>query len=49
MNILSEIADIHTPTGIMRTYIHRPLDKAKPNKAYPTVLFIRKFFNKPVR
>ncbi|MFM2396649.1 MAG: hypothetical protein RLZZ434_1231, partial [Pseudomonadota bacterium] len=39
MNIQSEIADINTPTGIMRTYIHRPLDKAKPNKAYPTVLF----------
>ncbi|CAN4275846.1 COG0412 Dienelactone hydrolase and related enzymes [Methylophilaceae bacterium] len=44
MNILSEIADIHTPTGIMRTYIHRPLDKAKPNKAYPTVLFYSEIF-----
>ena len=44
MNLQSHIADINTPTGIMRTYIHRPIDKAKGDNKYPTILFYSEIF-----
>jgi len=40
MNIQSEIVDLDTPTGVMRTYIHRPVGEGK----YPTVLFYSEIF-----
>ena len=40
MLIKSEFADIHTPTGVMRTYIHRPKD----DKPVPAVLFYSEIF-----
>ena len=40
MNVLSHCADIATPTGIMRTYIHRPV----PTGLYPAVLFYSEIF-----
>ena len=40
MKIQSEIADINTVTGVMRTYIHRPAG----DKQYPTILFYSEIF-----
>ncbi len=40
MNVQSHIADINTPTGAMRTYIHRPVG----NEKYPTILFYSEIF-----
>ena len=40
MNVQSHYTDVSTPTGLMRTYIHRPTD----NKAYPTILFYSEIF-----
>jgi carboxymethylenebutenolidase len=40
MLIQSEIVDLNTPTGIMRTYVHRPLDH-KPRGA---ILFYSEIF-----
>ena len=40
MKITSKIADINTPTGVMRTYIHQPIG----DKKYPTVLFYSEIF-----
>ena len=40
MNIQSHIADIDTPTGVMRTYIHRPVGEGK----YPAILFYSEIF-----
>ncbi|MDO9204194.1 dienelactone hydrolase family protein [Methylotenera sp.] len=45
MKIQSQSADILTPTGVMRTYIHRPVD-GKPNggNKYPAILFYSEIF-----
>lgn len=40
MKIQSQIADINTATGTMRTYIHRPVG----DKQYPTILFYSEIF-----
>tara|TARA_R110002111_G_scaffold104641_3_gene162609 strand:- start:70 stop:813 length:744 start_codon:yes stop_codon:yes gene_type:complete len=40
MKIQSHIADLETPTGVMRTYIHRPVDDGP----YPTILFYSEIF-----
>ena len=40
MKIQSQIADIHTATGVMRTYIHQPVGDNK----YPTLLFYSEIF-----
>lgn len=40
MKVQSRIEDIQTPTGVMRTYIHRPDDDRK----YPTILFYSEIF-----
>ncbi len=40
MNIQSHITDIDTPTGVMRTYIHRPVGEAR----YPVILFYSEIF-----
>ena len=40
MNIQSHFADINTPTGVMRTYIHRPAGAGK----YPAILFYSEIF-----
>lgn len=40
MKITSSIADINTPTGVMRTYIHQPIG----DKKYPSVLFYSEIF-----
>lgn len=40
MKITSSIADLSTPTGTMRTYIHQPVG----DKKYPTVLFYSEIF-----
>ncbi len=40
MNVQSHIADISTPTGVMRTYIHRPIG----DKKYPAILFYSEIF-----
>ncbi len=45
MLIKTEIADLNTPTGVMRTYIHRPAHDKKSQQFYSTL----KFFNKPAR
>ncbi|MES2181916.1 MAG: dienelactone hydrolase family protein [Pseudomonadota bacterium] len=44
MNVQSHIADINTPTGSMRTYIHRPIDKPGCNGKYPAILFYSEIF-----
>ena len=44
MNVQSQTADINTPTGVMRTYIHRPVDKATGDNKYPTILFYSEIF-----
>ena len=40
MKIQSHIADLDTPTGVMRTYIHRPVLEGQ----YPTILFYSEIF-----
>lgn len=40
MKVLSHIADLDTPTGVMRTYIHRPDSEGK----YPVILFYSEIF-----
>lgn len=40
MKIQGQTADINTATGVMRTYIHRPLG----DKQYPTILFYSEIF-----
>ena len=40
MLIQSDHVDINTPTGIMRTYIHRP----KSDSKFPVVLFYSEIF-----
>lgn len=40
MKIHSHFTDIDTPTGVMRTYIHRPVNDG----AYPTILFYSEIF-----
>lgn len=40
MNVQSQIADLNTPTGVMRTYIHRPVGDGK----YPAILFYSEIF-----
>lgn len=40
MNVQSHFVDIPTPTGVMRTYIHRPVG----NGSYPLILFYSEIF-----
>ena len=40
MNIQSEFVDLDTPTGVMRTYIHRPVATGR----YPAILFYSEIF-----
>jgi len=40
MNVQSHFVDISTPTGVMRTYIHRPVG----NGSYPVILFYSEIF-----
>lgn len=40
MNIQSHIVDLPTPTGVMRTYVHRPVAEGK----YPAILFYSEIF-----
>ena len=40
MNVQSHITDLNTPTGMMRTYIHRPVGEGQ----YPTILFYSEIF-----
>ncbi|ROH88357.1 dienelactone hydrolase family protein [Pseudomethylobacillus aquaticus] len=40
MNVQSHIADIATPTGTMRTYVHRPAAAGR----YPVILFYSEIF-----
>ena len=40
MLVHSHVVDINTPTGVMRTYIHRP----KTDKKVPTILFYSEIF-----
>lgn len=40
MNIKSEIVDLPTPTGVMRTYIHRPAAEGR----FPAILFYSEIF-----
>ncbi len=40
MNIQSEFVDLDTPTGVMRTYIHRPVAGGR----YPAILFYSEIF-----
>ena len=42
MNIQSHFADIDTPTGLMRTYIHRP--DVDADASYPVILFYSEIF-----
>lgn len=41
MIIQSHIADLPTPTGVMRTYVHRPVGDEK----YPAILFYSEIFH----
>jgi len=45
MKVKSQIADINTATGVMRTYIHHPID-SKPNSLgkFSTILFYSEIF-----
>jgi carboxymethylenebutenolidase len=45
MKVQSQIADINTATGVMRTYIHRPVG-GKPSSGikFPTILFYSEIF-----
>ncbi len=40
MNIQSHIADLNTPTGVMRNYIHRPAGEGR----FPAILFYSEIF-----
>ena len=40
MKVQSHIEDINTPTGVMRTYIHRPAEAGQ----YPVILFYSEIF-----
>ncbi len=40
MNIQSHIVDLPTPTGIMRTYVHRPAGEGR----FPAILFYSEIF-----
>ena len=40
MNIQSHMTDLDTPTGVMRTYIHRPAGDG----CYPVILFYSEIF-----
>lgn len=40
MNVQSHFVDIQTPTGVMRTYIHRPVG----NGSFPAILFYSEIF-----
>jgi carboxymethylenebutenolidase len=40
MIVQSHFADLDTPTGVMRTYIHRPIGE----DSYPTILFYSEIF-----
>lgn len=40
MIIKSEVADLNTPTGVMRTYVHRPAAEGR----FPVVLFYSEIF-----
>ena len=40
MNIQSHFVDLATPTGVMRTYVHRPVAEGK----YPAILFYSEIF-----
>lgn len=40
MNVQSHITDLNTPTGVMRTYIHRPVGEGR----YPAILFYSEIF-----
>ncbi len=42
MNVQSQLADIQTPTGVMRTYIHKPVGEKNTRR----FCFIRKSSNK---
>jgi carboxymethylenebutenolidase len=44
MKVQSQIADINTPTGVMRCYIHQPADSITSNKKYPAILFYSEIF-----
>ena len=44
MKVQSQIADINTPTGVMRCYIHQPADSVTSNKKYPAILFYSEIF-----
>ncbi|NOS97681.1 MAG: dienelactone hydrolase family protein [Methylotenera sp.] len=44
MKVTSQIADINTPTGVMRCYIHQPADSVSSNKKYPAILFYSEIF-----
>ena len=44
MLIQSHIADLSTPTGVMRTYIHRPIDTSIAARKVPAVLFYSEIF-----
>ena len=41
MLIQSEVVDLNTPTGVMRTYIHRPAH----DKKVPAILFYSEIFH----
>jgi len=40
MIIKSHVVDLPTPTGVMRTYVHRPADEGR----YPAILFYSEIF-----
>jgi len=40
MRVQSDFADLDTPTGVMRTYIHRPVGEG----SYPAILFYSEIF-----
>jgi carboxymethylenebutenolidase len=45
MLVQSEVVDISTPTGLMRTYIHRPVEhKSGHQKKVPAILFYSEIF-----
>jgi carboxymethylenebutenolidase len=45
MLIQSHVADLSTPTGVMRTYVHRPVDnKSGDHKKVPAILFYSEIF-----
>ncbi|PKO51061.1 MAG: dienelactone hydrolase [Betaproteobacteria bacterium HGW-Betaproteobacteria-20] len=45
MKVQSQIADIDTPTGVMRCYVHRPVaTKSNGEEKYPAILFYSEIF-----